>query len=106
MHYTNINIRLKGAPELNAEELEKVLVAFFEEQYNVPVACQFGLFTCFQCTNHKTCAGGKVVCKLSGLNPLDDPGVMPIEAAQECKNVNLITPLKLNVRPYKKKSEE
>ena len=106
MHYTNINIRLKGAPELNTEELEKVIVAFFEEQYNVPVACQFGLFTCFQCANHKTCAGGKVVCKLSGLNPLDDPGVMPIKAAQECKNVNLITPLKLNVRPYKKKSEE
>ena len=95
MRYTNINIRLKGAPELNAEELEKFLVAFFEEQYNVPVACQFGLFTCFQCTNHKTCAGGKVVCKLSGLNPLDDPGVMPIEAAQECENLDLISALKV-----------
>lgn len=106
MRYTNINIRLKGAPEIDVENLEKALVEFFQDQYNVPVVCQFGLFSCFQCTNHKTCGGGKVVCKLSGLNPLDDPGVMPIEAAQECKNANLITPLKLNVRPYKKKSEE
>lgn len=106
MRYSNINIRLKGAPEIDVENLEKALVAFFQDQYETPIICTFGLLTCFQCNNHKRCSGGKVVCKLSGLHPLDDPGVMPIEAAQECKNANLITPLKLNVRPYKKKSEE
>ena len=103
MRYSYINIRLKGAPEIDVENLEKALVEFFQDQYNVPVVCQFGLFTCYQCNHHKTCPGQKVVCKLTGLHPLDDPGVQPIEDAQACKNVDLITPLKVNVRKYTKK---
>lgn len=105
MRYSNINIRLKGAPEIDIEHLEKALVEFFLDQYDTPVVCTFGLLTCFQCNNHKRCPGGKVVCKLSDLHPLDDPGVQPIEAAQSCKDIALITPLKPVVRKYTKKGE-
>ena len=83
MRYSYINIRLKGAPEIDVENLEKALVEFFQDQYETSITCTFGLLTCFQCNNHKRCPGGKVVCKLSGLHPLNDPGVQPIEAAQE-----------------------
>ena len=103
MRYSYINIRLKGAPEIDVENLEKALVEFFQDQYETSITCTFGLLTCFQCNNHKRCPGGKVVCKLSGLHPLNDPGVQPIEAAQSCKDIALITPLKPVVRKYTKK---
>lgn len=91
MRYSNINIRLKGAPELDVEELEKVLAEFFKEQYNVPVECKFSLFTCYQCDNHQTCAGSSVICKL---NSLENGFIQPIQEAQECKNVSLVSSLK------------
>ncbi|MCQ2231647.1 MAG: hypothetical protein MJZ30_07365 [Paludibacteraceae bacterium] len=93
MKITQISLRVKGAPSVSdVDKFTEQIKTLFRDTFKMEVEPTFSLFSCYQCSKHKTVAGGKVVCKDDALSEF---GVQPIEAAQSCENPLLISPLKL-----------